>query len=188
MLPRGTLLRLLAGVLLLQTLLAPLRCLAHGAGHHFAALLASDDASRSAPSDDQQEQGQATQPANRATCSCGSFSAALRSLVPGLQQTLGIAAPPGWDGAASPSLRAGSRAPPFEATGPPVLLNRILARLPHGPCGRRFPQSRRTPRSCTRHRVPRPCHPRPGFRPGRAFAPSRRPRLPWWPMRTARRT
>ena len=120
---KAALLRVLVGVLLLQTLLAPLQCLAAAAARDIRAVIATEDGARSLVLNGGGEEDQGDEPFQRFSPVACATGTALPPAVPTIVVVLWIAPPSFWDDGTDPLLRVGARAPPFEATGPPFPLS-----------------------------------------------------------------
>ena len=120
---RAALLRLLVGVLLLQTLLAPLQCLAYGAQRDIRTVITTEDGARSLVLNRGGDEDQDSDPVQRFSPAACATGTALPPAVPTIIVVLWLAPPSFWDDGTDPLLRVGARAPPFEATGPPSLLS-----------------------------------------------------------------
>lgn len=120
---RGLFVRHLAGVLLLQTLLAPLQCLAYGAMRDIRMVIQTEDGVRTLVLNHGEDGNPLGNPDQRFSPACCATGTALPPLVPSIVLIIWVAAPPRWDPALDPVIRIGARAPPFEATGPPDFLS-----------------------------------------------------------------
>jgi len=111
--------RLLTGALL-QTLLAPLHCLAYGAMRD--TVMVAEDGPRVPLVRDGEDRNPASRPAEHASSFSLSAGSAPPSVVPTIVPVFGAALPTAWQEAPDPAIRLGASAPPFDATGPPSLL------------------------------------------------------------------
>ena len=113
--------RLIAIVLLMQTVMAPAHCLAHAVATGFGTVICTEDGQRIvhltaegdvAPDGQQREQG--------FCAACHALPAAPILAVPVMPPPAWAAAPIAWHAALAETLPARARAPPFEPTGPPA--------------------------------------------------------------------
>lgn len=120
---KGALLRLLVGALLLQTLLAPLQCLAYGAARDIRAVFTADDGTHRLLLNGDEDRDPGSEPFQRFSPAACATGTALPPAVPSIVPVIAAPQPEAWVETADPLLRIGARAPPFEATGPPSLLS-----------------------------------------------------------------
>ena len=115
--------RLIATVLLLQTVLAPAHCLAHAAMAGLATVICTEDGYRTIHLTADGEEAPATDARSGFCAACHGLSAVPVLAVPILPTPAWVATPIAWHAAAAEQLPARARAPPFEPTGPPASLS-----------------------------------------------------------------
>lgn len=115
--------RLIAIVLLLQTVMAPAHCLAHAAMSGFAVVVCTDDGYRSVHLTPDGDEAPAPDARPGFCAACHSLPAAPVFAVPVLPPPAWAMLPIAWHAAAAAQLPPRARAPPFEPTGPPASLS-----------------------------------------------------------------
>lgn len=113
--------RLIVAVLLLQTVLAPAHCLANAATGGFATAICGGEGKRILHLTASGDIAPDRAAASGFCAACHALPAPPVFAVPVLPQPAWVMVPIAWRHAAPGLLSARARAPPFEATGPPVL-------------------------------------------------------------------
>lgn len=120
MLVKGLIVRLSIAALLLQTLLAPLQCLAYGAMRDIRMVVQTEDGARILIVQHGDDSNPASDPAQRFSPACCATGTALPPAMPTIVPVIWAATPMDWQAPSGPSIGLGARAPPFDATGPPA--------------------------------------------------------------------
>ena len=113
--------RLIAAVLLLQTVIAPAHCLAHAVASGFATVICTEDGARTVHLTADGDAAPATQHEAGFCAACHGLPAAPHLAVPALPTPVWTLASVAWHGGAAITLPPGARASPFQPTGPPAL-------------------------------------------------------------------
>ena len=120
---RAFLPRLIAIVLLMQTVLAPAHCLAHAAAAGFATVVCTEAGQRILHLTPDGDAAPELQPDSGFCAMCHGLPTAPHLAVPVRPTPAWIAVGDGWHVASAGFLPPRARAPPFDPTGPPARLS-----------------------------------------------------------------